>query len=217
MRAQLKGRTFFFMATRYHRYLKTHFTGVLNGHVAQSPHPENSDSVACPGAGMTQRVKGSRTGAENRGGMHGREFCGNSDQRGITHDNVLGIAAIAAETWRQLVFAKMKKSAATGVAVLTVTAQTPDPDSLAGLPDIGHPVALARNVSNDFMSRDTPGLALLRRFFRVPEIGTAYSACINFDKHLIRAGSGYRSLCHFQHTGGNDLHSAIFFIHKLHR
>jgi hypothetical protein len=61
------------------------------------------------------------------------------------------------------------------------------------------------------MSRYTAGLARLRRFFRVPEIGTAYAACFNSDEHLIRAGSGYRPLCHFQHTGGNDLHSDIFY------
>gem|GEM_PF-4821670 len=67
------------------------------------------------------------------------------------------------------------------------------------------------------MSRYTAGLARLRCFFRVPEIGTAYAACFNFDEHFIRAGSGYRPLGHFQHTGGNDLHSAIFFIHKLHQ
>lgn len=149
--------------------------------------------------------------------MYGRERGGDGYQRGMPHDNVLCVAAIAAESWRKLVFTEVKKPAATGFAVLTVPPQTPDAHPLTGLPDIGHPVPLSGNKSDNFMSRYTAGLARLRRFFRVPEIGTAYAACFNSDEHLIRAGSGYRPLCHFQHPGGNDLHSAIFFIHKLHR
>ncbi|MNL73716.1 hypothetical protein D3C87_1992170 [compost metagenome] len=50
MRAQLKGHSFFITPPCNYRNLKTHFTGVLNGHMAKSPHPENRHSVACPGA-----------------------------------------------------------------------------------------------------------------------------------------------------------------------
>ena len=149
--------------------------------------------------------------------MYGRERGGDGYQRGMPHDNVLCVAAIAAESWRKLVFTEVKKPAATGFAVLTVPTQPPDAYPLLGLPDIGYLFSLAGNKPDDLMSRYTTRLALLRRVFRVPEIGTAYSACFNFDKHLIRAGSGYRPLCHFQHAGGNDLHRAVFFIHKWHR
>lgn len=149
--------------------------------------------------------------------MHGRERGGNGYERGMTHDNVLCVAAIAAETGRQLVFTEMKKPAPAGVAMLTVPTQSPNPYPLTGLPDIGHLVPLPGNKPDDFMSRDMAGLARQRCFFRVPEIGTAYAACFNSNEHLIRAGGGYWPLCHFQYTGGNDLHSTIFFIHKLHR
>lgn len=149
--------------------------------------------------------------------MHGRERGGNCYQRGMSHDNVLCVAAIAAEARRQLILTEMKKPSAARFAVLTIPTQSADAYALTALPDIGYPVPLAGNKPDDFMSRYTAGLALLRRSFRVPEIGTAYSACFNFDKHLIRTGSAYRPLCHFQHTGGNDLHRAVFFIHKWHR
>lgn len=149
--------------------------------------------------------------------MYGRKRGGDGYQRSVPHDDVLCVAAITAESRRKLVFTKMKKPAAAGFAVLTVPPQTSDAYPLTGLPDIGYPVPLPGNKPDNFMSRYTAGLARLWCFFRVPEIGTAYAACFNSDEHFIRAGNGYRPLGHFQHTGGNDLHSAIFFIHKLHR
>ncbi|GAB7209254.1 hypothetical protein OS31_07590 [Dickeya oryzae] len=217
MCTQLKGRSLFFTTPRNHDNFKTHFTGVLNGHMTKAPHPENSYSVARPSTRITQRVEGSGTGAKDRGSMYGRELGRNGYQRGMSHDNVLCIAAIATETGRQLIFTEMKKPTTAGFAVLTVPTQSSNSYPLTGLPDIGHPVPLQGNKPDDFMSRYTAGLAFLRCFSRIPEVGTAYAACFNFYKHLIRAGSGYWPLSHFQYTGGNDLHSAIFFIHKLHR
>ncbi|MNT47727.1 hypothetical protein D3C72_1844660 [compost metagenome] len=73
MRAQLKGHSFFITPPCNYRNLKTHFTGVLNGHMAKSPHPENRHSVACPGTRITQRVEGSSAGAKDRCGMHRRK------------------------------------------------------------------------------------------------------------------------------------------------
>lgn len=122
--------------------------------------------------------------------MHGRERGGNCYQRGMSHDNVLCVAAIAAEARRQLIFTEMKKPSAARFAVLTIPTQSADAYALTALPDIGYPVPLAGNKPDDFMSRYTAGLALLRRSFRVPEIGTAYSACFNFDKTSSGPGAG---------------------------
>jgi hypothetical protein len=148
--------------------------------------------------------------------MHGRERRGNGYQRGMTHDNVLCVAAIAAETGRQLVFTEMKKPAPAGFAVLTVPTQSPDPYPLTGLPDIGHPVPLPGNKPDDLMSRYTAGLARLRCFFRVRRSAphTPHASILMSTSSGPGAGIG-RSV--ISSTRGNDLHSAIFFIHKLHR
>lgn len=99
--------------------------------------------------------------------MHGRERGGNCYQRGMSHDNVLCVAAIAAEARRQLIFTEMKKPSAARFAVLTIPTQSADAYALTALPDIGYPVPLAGNKPDDFMSRYTAGLALLRRSFHV--------------------------------------------------
>jgi hypothetical protein len=42
MRTQLKSSLLFFTTPRNHSHLKTHFTGVLNGHVAKAPNPRTA-------------------------------------------------------------------------------------------------------------------------------------------------------------------------------
>ena len=146
--------------------------------------------------------------------MHGRERGGNGYERGMTHDNVLCVAAIAAETGRQLVFTEMKKPAPAGGTMLTVPTQSPNPYPLTGLPDIGHLVLPV--ITDDFYVPDTAGSACRVVLFPRPETAphTPHASLLT-STYL--AGSGYWPLCHFQYTGGNDLHSTIFFIHKLHR
>jgi hypothetical protein len=70
----------------------------------------------------------------------------------MPNNDILRIAAITAETGCYLVFTQMKKTVTTGLAILTVAAQTPHTHALSNIPVRRYGLAFTSDMPDNFMS-----------------------------------------------------------------